>query len=262
MNSGVYILYNIFTGRKYIGSSRNLRHRKISHFSGLRNGTHENYKVQMEWDTYGMDGFRWEILEHCPEDKLVEREQWWLDSLKPELNILLTADNHTCRETTLRQEGRRKQAERLRGRRASDETRKKMSQSHLLHWSDPVNREKLKRTPEQRAHLSKINTGENNPNWGKTRSQETKNKARKSLSKLVYIFLSPQGGEIRFEGGLEFSCKQFGLPYGAARNLYRGLTETHNGWRFVRTETHPTSKEENWVEFMGGKSNKNSEKGN
>lgn len=241
MNSGIYILYNIFTGRKYIGSSRNLRHRKVSHFSGMRNGSHENYKIQREASQYGVDAFRWEVLEHCNVEVLITREQWWLDNMKPELNIALIADNHSCAETENRKESRRRQAEKIRGRKQTQEEKDKRAQSIREFWARPENRGKKVISQEQRELLSRINTGKNNPNWGKHRSQESKDRARKSLSKLVYIFLTPQGEEVRFEGGLEFSCGQFGLPYGAARNLYRGLTETHNGWRFVRTETRPTT---------------------
>lgn len=242
MNSGIYILYNIFTGRKYIGSSRNLRHRKSSHFSGMRTGSHENYKILREVNQYGVDGFRWEVLETCEIDKLMEREQWWLDNLKPELNIALIADNHSCTETEVRKQSRREQAEKVRGRKQSQEEKDKRAKSIREFWARPENKGKKIVSPEQRAHLSKINMGENNPNWGKHRSPESKAKSRKSLAKFWYVFLSPSGEEVIFDEGLEFGCQKHGIPYGAGRNLYKGITESHNGWKFLRTETHPTSK--------------------
>ena len=37
---------------------------------------------------YGHNNFALEILEYCPLDKLLEREQFYFDTLKPEYNIL------------------------------------------------------------------------------------------------------------------------------------------------------------------------------
>lgn len=237
MNSGVYILYNIFTGRKYVGSSRNLKHRRVSHFSGMKNGTHENYKIRKECATYGIDSFRWEILERCELEWLIEREQWWMDSIKPELNILLTADNHNCTETERRKESRRRQAEKITGRKQSQEEKDKRAKSIREFWARPENKGKKVVSQEQRKVLSEKNTGENNPNWGRHRSHETKEKSRDSLSKCVYVFLSPDGYEFYVRRGL-VQCESEGLqlPYWAARRMYQGKLEEYHGWRFLRVE--------------------------
>lgn len=42
---------------------------------------------------YGNSAFRFEILEHCDPNVLIEREQYYLDLLKPEYNILKAAGN-------------------------------------------------------------------------------------------------------------------------------------------------------------------------
>lgn len=231
--SGVYILYNIFTGRKYVGSSRNLPHRKSCHFHGIRRGRHENYKIQNEFNEYGEEGFRWEVLEYTSPDDLVEREQFWLDSIKPELNILLKADNHQCTQTDKSKLARQSQAEKMRGRKASDETKRKMSQSHLLHWADPKNREKLKRTPEQRKYLSEINTGEKNPNWGKTRSEATRSKAADTMSKTDFYFTNPEGEVVVIRNMAKFvrDTRLWGL-----NKLRQGKIENYRGWKFLRAE--------------------------
>ena len=36
---------------------------------------------------YGLDCFKFEILAHCPREYLIKLEQWFLDNLKPSLNI-------------------------------------------------------------------------------------------------------------------------------------------------------------------------------
>lgn len=35
---------------------------------------------------YGIEGFTWGVLEKCPKELLIEREQYWYDTLKPEYN--------------------------------------------------------------------------------------------------------------------------------------------------------------------------------
>jgi group I intron endonuclease len=40
---------------------------------------------------YGYSKFRLQILEYCDSDKCIEREQYYLDSLNPEYNILKKA---------------------------------------------------------------------------------------------------------------------------------------------------------------------------
>jgi hypothetical protein len=40
---------------------------------------------------YGFSGFSLEILEYCDKEVLLEREQYYLDNLRPEYNIVKTA---------------------------------------------------------------------------------------------------------------------------------------------------------------------------
>jgi group I intron endonuclease len=40
---------------------------------------------------HGLSNFKLEILEYCEKEKVVSREQYYLDLLKPEKNILPTA---------------------------------------------------------------------------------------------------------------------------------------------------------------------------
>ena len=240
MNSGIYILYNIFTGRRYVGSSRNLKHRRTCHFSGMKNGTHENYKIRNECSTYGVDSFRWEILERCEIGCLVEREQWWMDSLKPELNIILTADNHNCTETERRKEARKRQAEKITGRKQSQEEKDKRAKSIKEFWAKPENVGKKIVSQEQRRVLSEKNTGANNPNWGKPRSEESKQKSSQSNSKVRHIFHSPDGKLVEIINPYKNSVKLTGLSYSVIRKMYTGRQESSKGWTFVRSESIET----------------------
>lgn len=233
MNSGIYLIQNIFNGRKYVGSSRNLKHRRASHFSELRNNYHGNYKLQKEYNKYGETAFRWIILEKCEIDTLIQREQWWLDSLKPEYNILKKADNHACTETEKRAEARKIHAEKMRGRKASKETREKMSKSHIEFYSNLKNKEKFKLSKERKEYLSKINTGKNNPNWGTKRPKEFKKLISNLFSSIEYTYKNQDGTEVVFTNLTQF-CKDCGLKYNIMRSLHQGRRKNpYRGWSFV-----------------------------
>ena len=85
--SGVYCIENMRNGKKYIGSSKNILQRLYSHRSYLRSNIHANQKLQNGWNKYGEKAFRCYIVEICPFIKLLEREQFYIDSLSPWYNI-------------------------------------------------------------------------------------------------------------------------------------------------------------------------------
>lgn len=73
---GIYCIENLITHTKYIGQSRDIRHRWMEHKSYLRKGNHKNLYLQRSWNKYGEENFSFDILEICPIDKLNEREVW------------------------------------------------------------------------------------------------------------------------------------------------------------------------------------------
>ena len=81
---GVYKIINIINGKIYIGSSVNVRKRKNLHFSRLRKNTHECKHLQSAFNKYGEEKFKFEIIEYIKDkNKIIEREQYWIDNLKP-----------------------------------------------------------------------------------------------------------------------------------------------------------------------------------
>ena len=42
MNSGIYKIVNLQTGKYYVGSTKDFKKRKQTHFSGLKNNYHPN----------------------------------------------------------------------------------------------------------------------------------------------------------------------------------------------------------------------------
>ena len=90
--SGIYIWTNNINGKKYVGSAVDLNKRLINYFNLSyltdRIDTMIIYKALL---THGFENFTLEILEYCGPSELLKREQYYLDILNPEYNILKTA---------------------------------------------------------------------------------------------------------------------------------------------------------------------------
>ena len=79
--SGIYQIRNLVNGKVYVGSAVNLRARMQSHFGELKNNKHNNRHLQRAYDKYGLDKFVFEVLEYVEKDMLLEREQYYIDTL-------------------------------------------------------------------------------------------------------------------------------------------------------------------------------------
>lgn len=88
--AGVYRWINKITGKSYIGSSINLGNRLRDYFnySFLILPKNKNMLIFKSLLKYGYCNFELEILEYCLKEKTREREQYYLDLIKPEYNIL------------------------------------------------------------------------------------------------------------------------------------------------------------------------------
>ena len=99
MEAGVYLISNNVNGKCYVGSTIHLDQRRREHFSKLANNKHINAHLQNAYNKYGREAFDFEVLETMDiddniKDKLLKREQFWIDNLKPEYNILLVAGSN------------------------------------------------------------------------------------------------------------------------------------------------------------------------
>jgi group I intron endonuclease len=80
-NCGIYGLICIDDNyRIYIGSSIRIKERILSHFASLKRNAHINSKLQKAFNYYGRGSFKWEILEYCMEENLIERELYYITS--------------------------------------------------------------------------------------------------------------------------------------------------------------------------------------
>ena len=83
----VYLIKNLVNKKFYIGSTKNFNVRKLRHIQTLKNNYHHNVHLQRSFNKHGLKNFVFEILEECTEEVLFEKEQYWINKLKPEYNI-------------------------------------------------------------------------------------------------------------------------------------------------------------------------------
>jgi len=139
--------------------------------------------------TYGYTAFILEILEYCPPEILIEREQFYLDKFKPEYNILKVAgssfgfkhseatrelmskiakDRKFSKETllkmkerTLSEEVKLRISATIKSRKLSQETRQLITKSSLghKHTKDTLLKMALNNNKRQPIVLTNLNTG-------------------------------------------------------------------------------------------------------
>jgi len=88
MESGIYIIINTLNNHRYVGSAVNIKGRWSKHVSDLVRGRHYNKHLQRAWTKYGKQCFAFYVMEFVSDALLIEAEQFYIDLLKPEYNIL------------------------------------------------------------------------------------------------------------------------------------------------------------------------------
>jgi len=163
MKSGIYKITNLINGKIYIGSTCNFKDRKSKH-----KRVKSNTMISRAIFKYGWDNFTFDIIEYCDKDILIEREQFYLDTLEPfkennGYNILRNCTSNGWR-----------------GHQHTDETKKIMSEKKKGYI--PWNKGKTgvqDCSDETRALMSKNRMGKGNSFYDKNHSEVTKDKLRK-----------------------------------------------------------------------------------
>jgi group I intron endonuclease len=94
MKIGIYKITNKINGKCYIGSSLNITKRKNKHFGGLKLNIHPNKHLQSAYNKYGFENFTFEIIEETEKTNLLLKEQYYIDTLRPEYNKRLIAESN------------------------------------------------------------------------------------------------------------------------------------------------------------------------
>ena len=84
--SGVYKIINTITKDFYIGSSKDVKRRWAQHKCPSYLKKHPNNQLYKDMQKYGKDYFVFEILEEVEIEHLKEKEQQFIEKLKPTYN--------------------------------------------------------------------------------------------------------------------------------------------------------------------------------
>lgn len=149
--SGIYGFFSKTTNKLYIGSSIYLNTRINNHIKG----TQSNILLQRAINKYNLQDFILIIFEYCDAEDLITREQFYLDTLKPEYNILKVAGS-------------------LLGYKHTKETITKISVAN---------------SGENNPMFGVVRSGEDHPRGmlGKSHSTETLNKISASMGTAIYV---------------------------------------------------------------------------
>ena len=141
MNSGVYQIFCITSGHRYIGSSQNLRRRLNKHQTELRRNQSGHPILQNAWNKYGEDSFDFSILLICSAENLLFYEQRVIDILRSEYNARRVVNSPRGRK--LSEQTKLKLRQINLGKKHKPESCEKNRLASLAMWSSPEGREKM-----------------------------------------------------------------------------------------------------------------------
>lgn len=226
--SGIYKIINRINGKYYVGSSKDIYGgsrgyigRWKQHKNELNKNIHKNLHLQNSWNKYGEQNFDFVIVENIEpiRKKLLKVEQKYLDVAKLEKNKIYNVSfiagrpemtDDVKRKISLKNAGNKY----CLGRKLSNETKKKMS-------------------------ISK--TGKNNPQYGKIKNIESRNKIRELIIKrqnckyanIIYNWHNKWTKE-------KISCTQYDLytkynfPRGSISHVARRRIPSYKGWCLLK----------------------------
>ncbi len=160
---GIYKIVNGINEKFYVGSAVNFRQRWVKHRNLLRANKHPNKYFQNSWNKHGEENFIFDIIEEVSKkEKLLEREQYYLDTLlfaqeyiNKENKKFLEIGYNLCPT-----------AGNMLGYKHTEEAKRKSR--------------RIKSEQEKRK-ISNSLKGENNPNFGKSPSTKTLRKRSESM---------------------------------------------------------------------------------
>ena len=146
---GIYGIKNLINSKIYVGKTgMNFGDRWDSHRSLLNSEKHDNPHLQNAWNKYGEENFEFIIIEECNVEELSEREKYYIKLYKDiglAYNIHDGGDEGYNLGKHLSEETKRKIGDKNRikmtGRKASDATKKKMSEAHTGMKYSPMSEE-------------------------------------------------------------------------------------------------------------------------
>jgi group I intron endonuclease len=233
----VYQITNIITGERYVGSSTNYARRRTQHRHDWKAHRLTNPNLQKAHDLYGKNALQFSIIELCPNhiETLRTKEEQWIKKLQPEYNISLNPTHPTLEAYVHNKDAHKKISETIKKQWADGKYDHKKGMHYK--WKAGHNpRKGVKLTEEQKQHLSEINSGENNPNYGLHRSEETKMKQSLGHTKPNKYpgAISPDGTIYTPINNMSAFCREHDLTVSQMIALMHHRVKSHKGWTLYK----------------------------
>ena len=219
--------------------------RWASHRSELRRNIHSNKHLQGAWNIHGESAFTFAVLEECSRENLIEREQYWIDTICPfgdnGYNLSRNADVAN-RGRSLTEEHKVKLSESKKGRPSPKKgtqlsiehraklsaarTGKKLTATHIANAAAAKRGKPQKpQTPEAKAAISRFQKG-------RPKAKQHADRIAQALEQ-SYIVTDPQG-TVTLIKGLKRFCKQNNLTYTAMISVATGRRKHHRQWTVIK----------------------------
>jgi len=154
--SGIYLFTNLLNKDKYVGQSSDLAKRFTKYFTLSYLNNKNTLVISRALIKYGYANFSISILEYCDKDILNEREQYYMDIIKPVYNTLKIAGSSSGYKHT--QESKDKRSLGLKGKYTG-------TNSSLYGTTH---------TDKTKELMSSMRRGQDNYFYGKTHTDETR----------------------------------------------------------------------------------------
>lgn len=234
MTCGIYEIVNKVNGKRYVGSSVDVWRRSSGHKHRLRNGNASNKKLQNSWNKYGEDSFTFNVIEECPQDSLIEREQHHIDQ-GADLNIRKIADSNYGRivphsERLMRSEiMKRVHSE-------NPDLAEATCVFFTNMWLDPEYNKRVSRAISISQTESWADSGKkatrlakfHNYDYRKKMSKATEGKSNPRYDHKTYDFVNPNGSLVTCTKMELYT--DFGLDKSHITKLCTGKAKSHRGW--------------------------------
>lgn len=198
---GVYLVTNTVNGNKYVGQSVNISRRIMEHKTPRASLKSKSPLFVEDLKRYGVNCFKFEILQECKKHELRDIEKMWIDCIQPEYNTI--------------------------GKSLPEKVRLRISATNKRRWSELSEAKK-------KEIISRL-TG---PRVGHPVSDETRQKLREcnlGKKRRTYKVRIVETGEV-FDDP-EMCAKTLGCCYESILNQLSGRTKTTKGYHLERVET-------------------------
>lgn len=224
--TGIYCIENTITNRKYIGQSVNLTGRWGQHRSALKRHVHDNKLIQADYDLYGIESFKFTILELCKAKQLDEREIYYIERCNTtDLNTGYNLRSGGVKSWNgMTEYATTNLSNAIKRHYQITDAKETQRKNALKQWANPAIKAKI--------------MGENNGMYGRTHTAEAREKmrqaatgrpsARRNRTKVYCVELD------KIYEDAATAARELSLSSGTLLDTCKGNRKTHGGyhWQF------------------------------